>query len=248
MAVGSATANAIAPALAPAPAPAPAATAAVPAAAAAAATAAVGAAAAAGARAVSVPAPASAATLAPVSAPAAPGQTGVASWAVSVKRFKVNQSCCSRACKGPIEVGDLRVRSALDQRAQRWFHPGCVAGGLGPPASVQGVAALKDAQNGSLRDSCDEPSSGRTKEAFVAATRAAPSGTGVTVGSLLSRLRRTGSRRRWAPKALRQGPRDWPTWPGLTESSMSPSRPGSQLPGWYPGGRSMLLPGSRGPS
>ena len=41
---------------------------------------------------------------------------------VDVKQAKCRQSCCSKGCRGPIEVGDMRVRSSLDQRCQRWFQ------------------------------------------------------------------------------------------------------------------------------
>ena len=90
-----------------------------------------------------------------------------------MKYTKVKQSCCSKGCREPIGVGELRVRSARDLTEQRWYHPGCVAGGLGPLEAVEGVGRLSDAERLILQNSCDDPALGRTRASFVASTRAA---------------------------------------------------------------------------
>ena len=95
------------------------------------------------------------------------------SWAVGIKDSACPQSCCSRACRGAIEQGQLRVRSAGDLCARRWFHPGCVAGGLGPLEAVLGTGELKPAERDVLREFCDDPAAGRVRAQFVAQARVA---------------------------------------------------------------------------
>ena len=95
-----------------------------------------------------------------------------ATWAVDIKRSACAQSCCSKACRRRLEVGQVRVKSARDHGGRRWFHPGCIAGGLGPLEAIEGVGNLKVEERQHLQEVCDDPGAGRVRATFVAGVRA----------------------------------------------------------------------------
>ncbi len=119
--------------------------------------------------------------------PAFPGQDrpislDVVTWAVDLKPSAAQSTCCNASCKGPIEKGTLRARSTSDRHGRRWFHVGCVDGGLGPSESVEGLGTLSTAQWHRVAACCDQPG-GTSRAEFVAQFRGdrskpPPAGTG----------------------------------------------------------------------
>ena len=131
-------------------------------------TAPTAAAAAAAAAAATAAAPATAtATAAARAAPRAVAGLGVSTWAASTQAPSKRPACC-RVCCRPFLEGEARVRPA-SAVAQRYYHPRCVSGGLGPAQNVQGLAGLPGVQRGAVEAFCDRE--GATKAEFLEAKR-----------------------------------------------------------------------------
>ena len=63
----------------------------------------------------------------------------------------------------PFAAGESRAKPSTDASC-RYYHPACVSGGLGPAATVAGLAALSEAQRAEVLAFCDRD--GDTREAF----------------------------------------------------------------------------------
>jgi len=80
-----------------------------------------------------------------------------ARWRIDVKPTACASSCCHASCKEPILKGELRVRSAACNTAQRCFHLSCVDGGLGPEQDLVGFSDLGAGKQAEARRYCDQP-------------------------------------------------------------------------------------------
>ena len=111
-----------------------------------------------------------------VATPAFPGggsqATGIMKWFVDTQATRCGCTCYASTCREAILPGQLRARSAANTANPRWFHVGCVEGGLGPEAEVEGFSALRPEKQDEVRAHCDQP--GRpTRETYVALARRA---------------------------------------------------------------------------
>ena len=107
-------------------------------------------------------------------APATSARRGarITRWFVDVKSDRRSCTCWAGACREPFQQQDLRVRSAANTVSPKWYHPGCVEGGLGPFTDVEGSEGLPAEKQDELRPFCDLP--GRVSRAqYVADVRQA---------------------------------------------------------------------------
>ena len=93
-----------------------------------------------------------------------PGPTGlrVETWAVTLQPSTRRPACC-KACCVPFLEGEGRVHAA-GATTQRYYHPKCISGGLGPKETVEGLGSLPQTQRVAVEAFCDRD--GVTRAAF----------------------------------------------------------------------------------